>query len=77
MVELLPHKRRVAGSIPARPTSSQELKIKQERQVSTWKKRKRINKGQAFMQGIIIPYFRVDGDMTDTLRVGGFGSTDA
>lgn len=36
-----------------------------------------INKGQAFMQGIIIPYFRVDGDMTDTLRVGGFGSTDA
>ncbi len=35
-----------------------------------------IDKGQAFMQGIILPYFKVDGDMTDTLRVGGLGSTD-
>lgn len=35
-----------------------------------------IDKGQAFMQGIIVPYFRTYRDMADTKRIGGFGSTD-
>lgn len=36
-----------------------------------------INKGQAFMQGIIVPYCRTEDDHSDGERVGGFGSTDA
>ncbi len=35
-----------------------------------------IDKGQAFMQGIILPYFKVTGDKVDSTRTGGFGSTD-
>lgn len=36
-----------------------------------------IDKGQAFMQGIIIPYFRTEDDNAGGTRNGGFGSTDA
>lgn len=39
-------------------------------------KRVDISKGGAFMQGIILPYFKVDNDCTEDVRVGGFGSTD-
>ncbi len=35
-----------------------------------------IDKGQAFMQGIIMPYFRTADDHADNARTGGFGSTD-
>lgn len=35
-----------------------------------------INQGQAFMQGIILPFLKVDGDNVATERNGGFGSTD-
>ena len=35
-----------------------------------------IEKGQAFAQGIIIPFLKVDDDDTKTERNGGFGSTD-
>lgn len=31
---------------------------------------------KAFMQGIILPYFKVDGDNNNNLRTGGVGSTD-
>ena len=31
--------------------------------------------GKAFMQGIILPYFKVDDDNSDEVRNGGFGST--
>lgn len=37
----------------------------------------RIKKGEAFMQGIIIPRFTLDNEIKPTaLRDGGFGSTD-
>ena len=32
--------------------------------------------GQAFMQGIILPFGKVDNDCTNSTRNGGFGSTD-
>ena len=35
-----------------------------------------VKQGQAFMQGIIIPFLKVDGDCVTTERNGGFGSTD-
>lgn len=35
-----------------------------------------IDKGQAFMQGIIMPYFRTVNDNAGGTRNGGFGSTD-
>lgn len=35
----------------------------------------RIEKGEAFMQGIILPYFKTDDDDADGERTGGFGST--
>lgn len=35
-----------------------------------------IKPGQAFMQGIILPFLKVDGDDTTADRNGGFGSTD-
>ncbi len=35
-----------------------------------------IDKGQAFMQGIILPYCRTVDDRADSTRTGGFGSTD-
>lgn len=34
-----------------------------------------IQQGKAFMQGIILPYFKVDNDDSDEVRNGGFGST--
>ena len=34
-----------------------------------------IKKGDAICQGIILSYFKVDGDDVDTSRNGGFGST--
>lgn len=34
-----------------------------------------INKGEAMFQGIIMSYFKVEDDTTDTVRNGGFGST--
>lgn len=33
--------------------------------------------GQAFMQGIIVPYITIDNDNVQTKRNGGFGSTDS
>lgn len=36
----------------------------------------KIESGQAFMQGIILPYYTVEEDTVDNERVGGFGSTD-
>lgn len=36
-----------------------------------------IDKGQTFMQGIIMSYFRTVDDKETRTRVGGFGSTDA
>lgn len=36
----------------------------------------RINQGQAFMQGIIVPFLKVDNDNVTAERNGGFGSTD-
>ena len=35
-----------------------------------------INQGQAFMQGIIVPFLKVDDDNCIKNRNGGFGSTD-
>lgn len=35
-----------------------------------------VNKGDAFMQAIILQYFKVDDDNSDSQRDGGFGSTD-
>ncbi len=35
-----------------------------------------IDQGQAFMQGIILPFLKVDGDNVAAERNGGFGSTD-
>lgn len=35
-----------------------------------------IKKGDAFCQGIILPYFVTDDDNTDEVRIGGLGSTD-
>lgn len=35
-----------------------------------------IRQGEAFMQGIILPYFKTDDDVADAIRNGGFGSTD-
>lgn len=35
-----------------------------------------IEKGQAFMQGIIQQYFITEDDAADRVRTGGFGSTD-
>lgn len=37
---------------------------------------KTINQGEAFIQGIIIPYLVVENDEATNERVGGFGSTD-
>lgn len=34
-----------------------------------------VNKGEAFMQGIIQQFFKTDDDETDGIRNGGFGST--
>ena len=34
-----------------------------------------LEQGKAFMQGIISQYFKVDGDDSDKVRNGGFGST--
>lgn len=34
-----------------------------------------IRKGEAFMQGIILPYFKTDDDEATAARTGGFGST--
>lgn len=34
-----------------------------------------LEKGTAMMQGIILPYFKVDDDKVETERIGGFGST--
>lgn len=34
-----------------------------------------IQQGEAFCQGIIQQYFMVDGDKSDAVRTGGFGST--
>jgi len=36
-----------------------------------------IEQGKAFMQGIILPYYKVDDDNSSGVRNGGFGSTDA
>ena len=36
----------------------------------------KIESGQAFMQGIILPYHTVEEDTVNNERVGGFGSTD-
>lgn len=38
-------------------------------------KRLEIKKGEAFMQGIILPYFKTDDDEVTDTRTGGFGST--
>lgn len=35
-----------------------------------------IKPGQAFMQGIVLPFLKVDNDNTTAERNGGFGSTD-
>lgn len=35
-----------------------------------------IRYGEAFMQGIITQYFKTDDDVAETIRNGGFGSTD-
>lgn len=35
-----------------------------------------VEKGKAYMQGIILPYYKVDDDKVDCERNGGFGSTD-
>ena len=35
----------------------------------------KIEQGQAFVQGIILPYFKVDEDNVTETRTGGFGST--
>ena len=34
-----------------------------------------LEQGKALMQGIILPYFKVDDDYSDEVRDGGFGST--
>lgn len=34
-----------------------------------------IQAGEAFMQGIILPYYKTDSDDTTSVRTGGFGST--
>ena len=34
-----------------------------------------VGRGEAFMQGIILPYFKTDDDDADGERTGGFGST--
>lgn len=34
-----------------------------------------VAQGQAFMQGVIQQYFKVEGDTADDIRNGGFGST--
>ena len=34
-----------------------------------------LEQGKALMQGIILPYFKIDGDDSDGVRDGGFGST--
>ena len=34
-----------------------------------------LESGKAMMQGIIMPYFKVDDDSSDEVRNGGFGST--
>ena len=35
-----------------------------------------INKGEAFAQGIILHYSLTDDDNSESVREGGFGSTD-
>lgn len=35
-----------------------------------------LKRGQGFMQGIILPYLIADEEAVDTVRSGGFGSTD-
>lgn len=35
-----------------------------------------IDQGQAYMQGLILPYYTTDDDKTEGIRNGGFGSTD-
>lgn len=42
----------------------------------TSKKSVIIERGKAYMQGIIVPFVKTDGDDTDSVRDGGFGSTD-
>lgn len=34
-----------------------------------------VDRGEAFMQGIILQYFKTDDDESDAIRTGGFGST--
>lgn len=34
-----------------------------------------LEEGKALMQGIILPYFKIDDDNSDEVRDGGFGST--
>lgn len=34
-----------------------------------------LEQGKALMQGIILPYFKIDDDNSDEVRDGGFGST--
>ena len=34
-----------------------------------------LEQGKAMMQGIILPYFKVDDDSSNEVRDGGFGST--
>ena len=36
----------------------------------------KVNKGEAYMQGIFINYLKTDDDETNEIRVGGFGSTN-
>lgn len=36
----------------------------------------KVNKGEAYMQGIFINYLKTDDDETDGVRVGGIGSTN-
>ena len=36
----------------------------------------KINKGDAVAQGIILQYFLTDNDDSDSIREGGFGSTN-
>ena len=36
----------------------------------------KLSAGEAFMQGIILPYYIVEGDNTTAQRMGGMGSTE-
>ena len=49
------------GHIAAKVCANENIEVKQ---------------GQAFMQGIIMPFIKTDDDCTNVARNGGFGSTD-